>query len=139
MLDDNNQPLKAILHGVMYVPGLNCRLFSITKFADHGHYAIIRHNAVTLHFGDLAHPITLPITNGLNVTSHACLPSALPAIVNHHEIPSSRSRNKHTNLRRISLELLHQRLGHRKCRTLLAGSENNIWADTTIRMSPEED
>jgi hypothetical protein len=139
MLDDHGCPLQAILYGVMYVPGLNCRLFSVTKFADHGHYAIICHNAVTLYFGVSENLITVPITNGLNITFNARLSSVQPAIIDQHEIPSSRSRDKNKNLKRISLELLHQRFGHRKCRTLIAGSENTIWADTTIRMSPEEE
>ena len=33
--------------------------------------------------------------------------------------------------------ILHRQLGHRKCHTLLAASEHNLWQDTTVRMSPE--
>jgi hypothetical protein len=35
------------------------------------------------------------------------------------------------------LELLHHRLGHHKCRTLLAANKHNLWDDTTIRMTGE--
>jgi hypothetical protein len=41
MTDNNGEPLNAVLHDVMYVPGLSRRLFSITRFARHGHYATI--------------------------------------------------------------------------------------------------
>ncbi len=47
MKDDNGHDLKAVLHEVMYVPGLNKRLLSLTKFADHGHYSKITKGAVT--------------------------------------------------------------------------------------------
>jgi hypothetical protein len=41
MLDDNGAPLEAVLHDVMYVPGLSRHLFSITRFAKRGHFAMI--------------------------------------------------------------------------------------------------
>ncbi len=41
MQDDNENWLNATLKEVMYVPGLSRHLFSVTKFAQHGHHAII--------------------------------------------------------------------------------------------------
>jgi hypothetical protein len=41
ILDDYGKEMVAILMDVIYVPGLSCRLLSITRFADHGHYAVI--------------------------------------------------------------------------------------------------
>ncbi len=38
-----------------------------------------------------------------------------------------------------SLSLLHNRLGHRAIRTLLAADEHNVWHDTKIRMEPESE
>jgi hypothetical protein len=69
---------------------------------------------ITLHSGDSANPVTLPITNGLNVSSNASLLSAHPAIINQHEIPSSQARDKKRNLKQDSLEMLHPHLVHRK-------------------------
>ena len=40
------------------------------------------------------------------------------------------SRNK------IALEVLHQRLGHRYTRLLLAGDTANVWEDTYLRIDP---
>jgi hypothetical protein len=53
----------------------------------------------------------------------------------YHKIPSYR--NKDQQKKRLPLELLHQRLGHRKCRTLLAASEHQLWENTNIRMTGE--
>ena len=36
----------------------------------------------------------------------------------------------------ISLELLHQRLGHRSTRSLLAGDTDNVWEDIELRINP---
>jgi hypothetical protein len=60
MKDDNGRDLKAVFHGVMYVPGFNKRLLSLTKFAGHGHYSTITKGAVTLYFGDEENSVTLP-------------------------------------------------------------------------------
>jgi len=50
MIDDDGNPIEVKLHDVMYIPGLNRRLFSITCFARHGHHAVFRNAATTLHF-----------------------------------------------------------------------------------------
>jgi len=62
MYDDNGNVLDAVLHDVMYVPGLSRRLFSITRFARHGHYATIRSGSTTLYFPllDLPVMVTMP-------------------------------------------------------------------------------
>ena len=38
--------------------------------------------------------------------------------------------------KKIALELLHQRLGHRFTRSLLAGDNANIWEDIELRIDP---
>jgi hypothetical protein len=48
MQDDNGNMLTATLSDVMYVPGLNRRLFSVTQFAQHGHCAIVQQHGTTL-------------------------------------------------------------------------------------------
>ena len=39
--------------------------------------------------------------------------------------------------KKIALELLHQRLGHRSTRLLLAGDTDNIWEDIELIKYPE--
>ena len=38
--------------------------------------------------------------------------------------------------KKIALELLHQRLGHRSTRSLLAGDTANVWEDIELRIDP---
>jgi hypothetical protein len=54
-----------------------------------------------------------------------------------HLIPANHNHDHSANERRIGLELLHQCLGHWKCRALLAASEHGVWEDTIIHMGPE--
>jgi hypothetical protein len=136
MTDDNGNPLNAVLHDVMYIPGLSRRLFSITWFAKHRHYATIRNGSTTLYFGPQHSPVTLtsegrqPMAADVTVTSITAKP---------HLVLCSRNHDHSANKRRTALELVHQRLGHRKCRALLAASEHGVWADTVIRMVPEQE
>jgi hypothetical protein len=135
MCDDNGNMLNAVLHDVMYVPGLSRRLFSITRFARHGHYATICSGSTTLYFGEQQSPVTLT-----NDGSRAMAADATVVIENaQHAVPYNRSHDHSANKRRTSLELLHQRLGHRKCRALLAASEHGVWVNTLVRMGPEEE
>jgi hypothetical protein len=135
MYDDNGNVLDAVLHDVMYVPGLSRRLFSITRFARHGHYATILSGSTTLYFGEQQSPVTLT-----NDGSRAMAADATVVVENpQHAIPYRRSHDHSANKKRTSLELLHQRLGHRKCRALLDASEHGVWADTLVHMGPEEE
>jgi len=43
----------------MYFPGLSRRLFSITRFAMHGHFAAICNGCTTLYLGKDQCPVTL--------------------------------------------------------------------------------
>ena len=46
-------------------------------------------------------------------------------------------KNKYPARNKISLELLHQRLGHRSTRSLLAGDTANVWEEVEIRIDPD--
>ena len=39
--------------------------------------------------------------------------------------------------RKIALELLHQRLGHRSTRSLIAGDTANVWEDAELKIDPD--
>ncbi len=137
MQDDNCSNFTATLKDVMYVPGLSRRLFSITKFACHGHKALIQDNGIILYFEPHAAAVTLSPLSGTNSMAAGIRVHTSTFNEEYHSVPSARHREHTTNKKRLSLELLHTRLGHRKCRTLLAASEHNLWEDVTIRMSPE--
>ena len=46
-------------------------------------------------------------------------------------------KNKLPARNKIALKLLHQRLGHRPTRSLLAGDTTNVWEDVEIRIDPD--
>ena len=46
-------------------------------------------------------------------------------------------KNKLPVRKRIALELLHQWLGHRSNRSLLAGDTANVWEDVELRIYPD--
>jgi hypothetical protein len=138
MIDDNGNPIEAKLHDVMYVPGLNRRLFSITRFAPHGHYAVFQNATITLHFAPswARVSLTTPHREQAFVANSMVMEQQQESeIVSYHQIPTHR--NKETDYKRLPLELVHARLGHSKCRTLLAANDHRLWKDAVIRMSPE--
>ena len=46
-------------------------------------------------------------------------------------------KNKYPARKKIALELLHQRLGHRSTRSLLAGDTVNVWEYVELRIYPD--
>ena len=53
------------------------------------------------------------------------------------EIKNMSKKNKFPARKKIALELLHQRLGHRSTISLLAGDTANFWEDVELRIYPE--
>ena len=47
------------------------------------------------------------------------------------------SSKKNPKRKKITLELLHQRLEHRSTRSLLAGDAANVWEDVELRIDPD--
>ena len=46
-------------------------------------------------------------------------------------------KNKYLARKKIALKLLHQRLGHRSTRSLLARDTANVWGDVELRIDPD--
>ena len=47
------------------------------------------------------------------------------------------NKNKLPSRKKIALELIHQRLGHRSTRSLLAGDTANVWGYVELRKDPD--
>ena len=47
------------------------------------------------------------------------------------------SSKKNPKRSKIALELMHQRLGHRSTRSLIAGDTTNIWEDAELKIYPD--
>jgi len=145
MLDDNGARIEITLMDIMYVPGLSRRLFSVAKFSRHGFHALIKKNAKTSFFQNNGKesPVTLQSVGGgkalaadLRVQNGS--DNSNSGTQRYHMIPSLRNRDHSEGARKfLSLEILHNRLGHRRCRTLLAASEHSLWADAGVLMSSE--
>jgi hypothetical protein len=99
---------------------------------------MIQQHGTVLLFGSRQSPVTIP-----HHKHRGCMASNLSVIhpgdtsgpTTCHNVPAYR--NKDNNKKRLPLELLHQRLGHRKCRTLLAANKHQLWEDVAIRMTGE--
>jgi hypothetical protein len=113
MIDNDGNPIEAKLHNVMHVPGLNRRLFSITHFAHHGHYAVFRNAATTLHFAPSWARVSLTtphrdqafVANSIVIEQHDLSDDKEK---NYHPVPTYR--NKEADSKRLPLELVHARL-----------------------------
>ena len=53
------------------------------------------------------------------------------------KIMEKSKKNKFPAIKKIALELLHQRLGHRSTRSLIAGDTANVWEDVELRIYPD--
>jgi len=143
MIDDNGNPIEAKLHDVMYVPGLNRRLFSITCFAHHGHYAVFCNATTTLHFAPTWARVSLStphrdqafVANSTVTEQQKELSEENKG--QYYPVPAYRNKESDAYYKRLPLELVHARLGHSKCRTLLAANGHRLWGDTIIRMARE--
>ena len=53
------------------------------------------------------------------------------------KIKNMSKKNKFPARKKIALELLHQRLGHRSTRSLLTGYTENVWEYVELRIDPD--
>ena len=117
MCDDHGKPFIATLHNVILAPDLCERLFSIIALMNAGHTCLFHKGFCTVYFrAEKKNAVTLP---------H----SAQRKHVFARKIKDISKKNKLPARKKIALELLHQILGHRSTRSLLAGDNANLWED----------
>ena len=88
-----------------------------------GHTCIFHKGFCTVYFGAKENnAVTLPHSA---VRKHVLLGTSME------------SSKKNTTRRKIALELLHQRLGHRSTRSMIAGDIDNVWEDVELRIDPD--
>ena len=114
MCDDNGYPFIATLHNVLLAPDLCDTLFSIITLMNLGHTCLFHKGFCTVYFGEKEkNAVTLPHSAQ---RKHAFLV----------KIKEMSKTKKLPSIKKIALELLHQRLGHRSTRTLFAGDTANV-------------
>ena len=124
MCYDNGKPFITTLHNVLLAPDLCNRLFSIVTLMNSVNTCLFHKGFCTVYFGAKENnAVTLPHSAQ---RKHAFL-GKIKEISKKNKLPS---RNK------ITLELLHQRLGHRSTRSLLDGYTDNVWEDVELRIYP---
>jgi hypothetical protein len=125
--NDQGEPSTILLSQVYYVAGLNYRLLSLLYSTTViGNTVTIANNATTLTFPNDT-TFTWPI---------------LRRDRGHRALMASKGNDDETTKRTISqatsdqpslpLELVSQRLGYRNVRTLLTGSLHNVWHDSQL-------
>ena len=125
MCNDNGDPFIATLHNVLLLPGLCDGLFSIIPLMDLGHICLFHKGFYTVNFGAKEKNA---ITLSQSAQSKHQFWGEIKKISETKKLPS---RNK------IALELLHQRLGHRSTKSLLAGDTDNVLKDKELRIDPD--
>ena len=114
MCNDNGKKFVATLYNVLLAPDLCDRLFSIITLMNAGHTCFFHKGFCTVYFGAKDNnAVTLP---HIAHRKHA--------FTGKTQVVSKK--NKYPARNKIALELLHQRLGHRSTRSLLAGDIANV-------------
>ena len=122
MCDDNGKTFITTLYNVLLAPDLCDRLFSIIKLMNAVHMCLFNKGFCTVCFGAKEYnAVTLP---------H----SAQRKHDFTGKMQDVSKKNKYPARKKIPLELLHQRLGHRSTRSLLAGDTANVWEDAELRI-----
>ena len=123
MFNDNGKTFVATLYNVLLAPDLCDRLFSIITLMNAGHTCLFHKGFCTVYFGAKEdNAVTLPHSA---VRKHA------------FSGKNMEKSKKNPATKKIALELLHQRLGHRSTISLIAGDTANVWEDVELRIDPD--
>ena len=107
MFDDNRKTFVATLYNVLLAPELCDRLFSIITLMNAVHTCLFHKGFCAVYFGAKEdNAVTLPHSA---VRKHAFMGKSMESL------------KKNPKRKKIALELMHQRLGHRSTRLLIAG------------------
>ena len=125
MCDDNGDPFITTLHNIILAPNLCDRIFSIITLLNLGHTCLFHKGFCTVYFGAIEkNAATL---KHIAQRKHIFL----------GEIKEVSKIKKLPSRKKIDLELLHHRLGHRSTRLFLAGDTANAWEDIELRIDPD--
>ena len=125
MCDDNGKTFIATLYNVLLAPDLCDRLFSFITLINSVHNCLFHKGFCKVYFGAKEkNAVTLPHSAQRKHTFIG-------------KIIEKSKKNQLPARKKIALELLHQRLGHRSTRSLLAGDNSNFWEYVELRIDPD--
>ena len=124
MCNNKRKTFISTLYNVLLAPDLCDGLFSIITLMNAGHTCLFHKGFCTVYFvSKKENAVTLP--NSAQ-RKHAFA----------GKIKNMSKKNKFPERKKIALELLHKRLGHRSTRSLLTGDTANFWEYVDLRIDP---
>ena len=123
MCDNNRKTFVATLYNVLLSPDLCDRLFFIITLLNAGHTCLFHKGFCTMYYGANE-------DNAVTLSHSALIKHAFSGKIKDVS-------KKDQSRKKIPLELLHQRLGHRSTRSLIAGDTANVWEDAELRIDAE--
>ena len=125
MTDNNGDTFIAILNNVPLATDLCDRLFSIITLLNSGHTCFLHKGFSTVYLGakDIK-VVTLPHSAQ---SKHTFL----------GEIKEMSKTKKLPSRKKIALEFVHQRLGDRSTKSLMAGYTANLWEYIDLRIDTD--
>ena len=122
---DNGNPFIETLHNVILAPDLCGGLSLIIMLMNLGHTCLFNKGFCTVYFGDKK-------KNAVTMPHSAQRKHAFLVKTKEKEKPEKVAPKK-----KVALELLHHRLGHRSTISLMSGDTANVWQDIELRIYPE--
>ena len=117
IVDNNGETFIPEIYNVLLAPDLCDRLFSIIMLMNAGHTCLFHKNFCTVYFcAKEDNAVTLPHSP---VRKHAFMVKSMES--------SKKNSKRNPKRKKIALELMHQILGHRYTRSLMAGDTANVW------------
>ena len=127
MFDDNGETFIATLYNVLLAPDLCDRIFSIITLMNDGHTFLLHKGFCTVYFGAKEdNAVTLPHSE---VRKHAFMVKSMERSKKNPKINPKR--------KKIALELMHQILGNRYTKSLIAGDTANVWEDAELKIDAD--
>ena len=127
MFDDNGETFVAALYNVLLAPDLCDRLFSIITLMNAVHTCLFHKGFCMVYFGAKEdNALTLPHSA---VRKHAFMVKSMES--------SKKNSKRNPKRKKIALESMHQRLGHRSTRSLMARDTANVWEDAELKIDAD--
>jgi transposase InsO family protein len=121
-INDATQSCDILVHDVLYVPGLSRRLLSVDQWMAAGG---------DIHF-NMNHTTIRVVDSDTDESRSFDVPKPFPSPKSQNACQAATPPKK-----AIPASLLHRRLGHRTINTMIVGSKNEVWSDTTLRLESD--
>ena len=123
-----NKSYNIYLEGVLHVPGISCRLFSVTCWTQCGGTISFHGEKCKLQYND-------PQSSKGTTTATVYAPFTQSTIPGHYIHPVASTGKEQVE---IPSDLLHRRLGHRSYKTWGVVNEYNLWHDAKATLKEDK-